>query len=70
MALKRVVGLNNYVFYTLRVLIASMDASIFLSACTRPLFPVEIFISRDVAQVSAMCIVSSTCPSCCSSMFY
>ena len=46
-----------------------MAASIiFLSAGTRRVFQVEIFLSRDVAPVSAMCIVSST-SSICSSSF-
>ena len=55
--------------YTVSVLIASMAASIiFLSACTRRVFPVEIFLSRDVAPLSAMCIVSSTSSICSSSV--
>ena len=37
---------------------------IFLSAGTRRVFPVEIFLSRDVAPVSAICIVSSTSSIC------
>ena len=48
--------MNNSIIYTVSVLIASMAASIiFLSAGTRRVFPVEIFLSRDVAPVSAIC---------------
>ena len=47
------------------VLIASMAASIiFLRAGTRRVFPVEIFLSREVAPLSAICIVSSTSSIC------
>ena len=46
-------------------LISSMGASIiFLSAGTRRVFPVEILMSRDIAPVNAMCIVSSTSSIC------
>ena len=52
---------NNSIIYRVSVLIASMAASIiFLSAGTRRVFPVEIFLSRDVAPLSAIYIVSST----------
>ena len=37
---------------------------IFLSAGTRRVFPVEIFLNRDVAPVSAICMVSSTSSIC------
>ena len=47
------------------MLIASMAASIiFLSAGTRRVFPAEIFLNRDVAPVSAICMVSSTSSIC------
>ena len=65
MELKRAVIRNNNIIYTLSVLIASI---IFLSAGTRRVFPVEIFLIRDVEPVSAMCIVSCT-SSICSSSF-
>ena len=59
--------MNNIIIYTVNALLASMvDSIIFLSAGTRRVFPVEIFLSRDVAPVSAMFIASSTssiCPS-------
>ena len=59
---------NNSIIYRVSVLIASMAASIiFLSAGTRRVFPEEIFFSRDVAALSANCIVSST-SSICSSL--
>ena len=49
--------------------ITSIAASIiFLSTNTRRMFLVEIFLSRDVAPLRAMCIVSST-SSICSSCF-
>ena len=38
-----------------------------LSADTIRVFPVEVFLSRDVAPVSAICIVSSTSYNCSSS---
>ena len=56
--------MNNIIIYTVSALIASMAASIiFLSAGTTRVFPVELFLSRDVALVSVMYIVSSICPS-------
>ena len=55
--------------YTVSELIASMAASIiFLSACSRRVFPVEIFLSRDVTPLSAIFIVSSTSSICFSSV--
>ena len=69
MSLIRAVIRKNSIIYTVSVLIASMAASIiFLSAGTRRVFPVEIFLNRDVVPLSAMCIVSST-SSICSSSF-
>ena len=60
MALIRAVIRKNSI-YTVSVLIASMaDSSIFLSECTRRVLPVYIFLTRDVAPPSAVCIVSST----------
>ena len=54
----RAVIKNKIIIYTVSVLIASMIASIiFLSAGTRRVFSVEIFLCRDVAPVSAMFIV-------------
>ena len=56
----RAVIRKNSIIYTLSVLMVSMAASlIFLSVGTRRVYPVEIFLSRDVAPMSAMCIVSS-----------
>ena len=61
MALIRVGIRNNIFIYTVSVLIASMATSIiFLSTCTRRVYPVEIFLSRDVSLVSAMFMVSIT----------
>ena len=61
MALIRAVIINNIIIYTVSALISSRAAFIiFFSAGTRRVFPVEIFLSRDVAPVSAMFIVSST----------
>ena len=60
---------NNSIIYTVSVLVASIAASILLlSAGTRRVFPVEIILSRYVAQVSAMCIVSSILSNCSSSV--
>ena len=57
----RAVIRNNIIIYTVSVLIVFMAASIiFLSAGSRRVFPVEIFLSRDGAPMSAMFIVSST----------
>ena len=67
MSLIRAVIRSKSVIYTVSVLITSMAASIIFSACTRRVFPLEILLSRDVAQVSAMCIVSSTSSVCSSS---
>ena len=65
----RAVLRKNSIVYTVSVLIASMAASIiFLSACTRRVFPVEIFLSRDLAPLRAMCIVSSSSSICSSSV--
>ena len=59
-----------FIIVTVSVLISPMAASIiFLGACTRRVFPVDIFLSKDVAPVSATCIVSST-SSVCSSLFF
>ena len=64
----RAVIRNSSIIYTVSLLIAYMAVSIiFLSAGTRRVFPSEIFHSRDVAQVSEMCIVSSTSFICSSS---
>ena len=69
MALTRAVIRSNSIIYTVSVLIASMAASIiFLSAGTIRVFPVEIFLGRDVAPVNEICIVSSA-SSICSSSF-
>ena len=69
MTLIRAVIINNIIIYTMSALLASMDASIILlNTGTRSVFPVEIFLSRDVVPVSAMFIVSST-SSICSSLF-
>ena len=60
---------NNGIICTVSALIASMAYSIiFLGASIRRVFPSVIFLSRDVAPVSAMCIVSST-SSICSTLF-
>ena len=49
---------KNNIIYTVSVSIWSMAASIiFLTACTRRVFPVDTFLSRYVAPLSAMCIV-------------
>ena len=57
--------ITNYIMYTVSVFIASMAASIiFLSVGTRRVFPAEIFLNRDVASVSAICMVSSTSSIC------
>ena len=69
MAIIRAVSRNNSIIFTVSVLIASMAASIiFLSADTRRVFPVEILLSRNVAPVSAMCIVSITWSICSSAV--
>ena len=61
--------MKNIIIYRVSALIGSMAASIiFLSAGTRRVFSVEIFLIMDVAPVTAMFIVSST-SSICSSLF-
>ena len=60
---------NNSIIYTVSVLIMSMVACfIFLITGTRRVVPIKIFLSKDLAPVSEMIIVSSTSSICSSSL--